>query len=71
MDNTAVLGSYSGLGFTLRVPDDHFLLLFHEDERIAIFSQTGATRESLWNQCAGHLLAHHSSTVHAGEPAYA
>jgi len=71
MDNTAVLGSYSELGFTLRVPDDHFLLLFHDDERIAVFSQLGATLECLRNQCAGHLLTHHGSTVHAGEPVYA
>ena len=70
MDNTAALGSYSGLGFTLHVPDDHFLLLFHDDERIAVFSQIGATPESLRSQCAGHLLTHHRSTVHAGEPVY-
>jgi len=46
-------------GFTLEHPDDHVLLLLHEGELIARFSQTGATQESLWEECARHLVRKH------------
>jgi len=45
-------------GFTLAHPDDHILLLMHEGEQIAVFSQTGATQESLQRECAKHLEGH-------------
>lgn len=46
-------------GFTLEHPDDHVLFLMHEGERIAVFSQLGATEESLQAECANHLVNKH------------
>ena len=42
-------------GFSLCHPDDHVVLLMHEGEQVAIFSQTGATRESIEAECEKHL----------------
>ena len=53
------LGQFSRWGFTLQHPDDHLLLLMHEGELVARFSQTGATEESLQEECARHLALHH------------
>jgi hypothetical protein len=63
--NQTALGSFCHLGFVLEAPDDHALFLFHEDDRIAVFSQTGATPESLRNECSKHLVVNHSSTLFA------
>ena len=57
------LGGFWHLDFRLEVPDDHVLFLTHEGERIAIFSQTGATATSIRNECAKHLAARHCSPV--------
>ena len=46
-------------GFTLEDSDDHVLLLLHEGELVARFSQTGATEESLQEECAKHLVIKH------------
>jgi hypothetical protein len=53
------LGEFANWGFTLGHPDDHLLLLMHEGEQVAVFSQTGATQESLQEECARHLEEKH------------
>ena len=53
------LGEFACQGFTLEHPDDHLLFLMHEDERVAVFSQTGATQESLQEECTRHLEEKH------------
>lgn len=53
------LGEFADRGFTLEHPDNHVLLLMHEGEQIAVFSQTGATREGLQRECARHLAEKH------------
>lgn len=53
------LGEFARWGFTLEHPDDHMLLLLHEGEQIATFSQTGATEESLQAECSKHLVIKH------------
>jgi len=53
-----VLGEFSRWGFTLEYPDDHVVLLTHEGELVARFSQLGATEASLQKECARHLVTH-------------
>ena len=53
------LGEFADRGFTLKHPDDHVLLLIHEGEQIAVFSQTGATQKGLQRECARHLTNKH------------
>jgi hypothetical protein len=53
------LGEFANWGFTLEHPDDHLLLLLHEGEQVAVFSQTGATEECLQAECADHLVTKH------------
>ncbi len=53
------LGEFAGQGFTLEHPDDHLLLLMHEGEQVAVFSQTGATESSLQDECIKHLAENH------------
>ncbi|MBA7615835.1 hypothetical protein ES703_23122 [subsurface metagenome] len=53
------LGQFARRGFTLAHSDNHILLLMHEGEQIAVFSQTGATQESLQRECARHLAEKH------------
>lgn len=62
------LGTYYELGFDLVTPDDDVLFLLHEGERIAIFSQTGATGESIRSCCSSHLLVNHSRAVYQADP---
>ena len=50
-------------GFSLSHPDDDIVLLMHEDEQIAVFSQTGATRESIEVECKKHLLEEHNQQI--------
>ena len=54
------VGNFANYGFTLEHPDDHVVALLHEGERIAIFSQTRATEESIQAECAKHLVMKHS-----------
>ena len=35
----AALGEYHVQGFRLTAPDDHVLVLHHNDQRVAVFSQ--------------------------------
>jgi len=53
------LAAFVNFGFTLYCPDDHTLVLLHEGRSIAIFSQLGATPESLQAECARHLVIKH------------
>ena len=53
------LGTFVNFGFTLEHPDDHLILLLHDGEQVAIFSQTGATEGSLQHECARHLVMKH------------
>ena len=53
------LGQFIHWGFTLYHPDDHVVALLHEGRSIALFSQTGATAESLQAECANHLALCH------------
>ncbi len=53
------LGLYVNRGFTLEHPDDHILLLKHENQKVAMLSQTGATEESLQAECSKHLVMKH------------
>jgi len=54
------LGMFSQCGFILEHPDDHVVILMHQGEQVAVFSQTGATPDSLQNECAKHLAMEHS-----------
>ncbi len=47
-------------GFSLSHPDDDIVLLMHEGEQVAVFSQTGATRESIEAECEKHLSEEHN-----------
>ena len=50
-------------GFSLCHPDDHVVLLMHEGEQVAVFSQTGATRESIEAEYKKHLLEEHNQQI--------
>ena len=52
------LGDYYKSGFEIYCPDDHVILVVHEGEYIAVFSQTGARPETIQKECAGHLVLH-------------
>jgi len=53
------LGEFADRGFTLKHPDGHVLLLIHEGEQIAVFSETRATQKGLQRECARHLAEKH------------
>ena len=53
------LGTFVNFGFTLQEPDDHVLVLLHDERGIGIFSQAGATSESLQAECSLHLVKCH------------
>lgn len=53
------LGEFVRWGFTLVHPDDHILVLLHDGELVARFSQLGAIGESLQAECAQHLAMKH------------
>jgi hypothetical protein len=53
------VGCFANHGFTLETSDDHVAVLLHRGERIAVFSQTGATQESIQAECARHLVQEH------------
>ena len=52
-------GEFANRDFTLEHQGDHILLLLHKGELVARFSQTGATPESLQEECARHLIMKH------------
>jgi len=60
---TQGLGEFARHGFTWEQPDDHLLLLMHEGEQVAVFSQTGATADSLRKECRKHMVMNHGWTV--------
>jgi len=47
----AALGEYQAKGFRLVEPDDHTLILFHQDEQVAVFSLGGALIPSIHQAC--------------------
>ena len=53
------LGSFAEMGFMLEPHGDDIVLLLHEGEFIARFSQLGATEESIQAECARHLVNKH------------
>ena len=53
------LGEFAFRGFTLEHDGDMALFLLHEGERVATFSQVGATGGSLQHECAKHLVMKH------------
>jgi hypothetical protein len=57
-----VLGKFfTRYGFTLGHPDDLVVILYHQGEEIATFSQTSryTTQGRLRMECAEHLVAKH------------
>lgn len=58
-DERPVLGLFATRGFALENDGDTVFFLLHEGERAAVFSQTGATEESLQVECARHLVSKH------------
>ena len=56
---TQGVGSFASHGFALKTLDDHVAILFHEGEKVAVFSQTGANGESIQTECARHLVQKH------------
>lgn len=53
------LGVFAQRGFILEHPDDHVVVLIHHGKEVAWFSQTGATPESLQEECTKHLVIEH------------
>ena len=53
------LDEFARWGFTLEPHGDHVVLLLHQGELVARFSQTGATDQSLQAECARHLVTEH------------
>ena len=53
------LGPFEQRGFTLEHHGDHVVVLQHQGELVARFSQTGATEQSLQAECARHLVTEH------------
>ncbi len=53
------VGMFADRGFALQHLGCEVVLLLHEGELVARFSQTGATEESLQAKCAKHLAMCH------------
>ena len=53
------LGQFVYWGFTLEHDGAMALFLLHEGEFVARFMQTGATEQSLKEECAKHLVMKH------------
>ena len=53
--HTHGVGEFNRHGFTVEHPDDHLLFLVYGGKRIAVFSQIGATEESIHKECQKHL----------------
>jgi hypothetical protein len=51
-----VLGAFAEEGFLVDEPDtDHVVVLRHNGQEVAAFSQDGVTKESIQNECATYL----------------
>ncbi|GAI68947.1 unnamed protein product [marine sediment metagenome] len=53
------LGDFAHRGFTLEYDGATVVLLLHEGEPVARFSQAGATEEGIQAECAKHLVIKH------------
>lgn len=53
------LGEFARWGFTLEHDGAVALFLLHEGELVGRFYQTGATKDSIQNECARHLVMKH------------
>ena len=53
------VGMFARQGFTLEHLGCEVVLLLHEGEFVARFSQIGATEESLQAECSKHLAVKH------------
>lgn len=53
------LGQFANFGFTLEHDGAMSVFLLHEGKLVGRFSQTGATEESLQNECSLHLVKCH------------
>ena len=56
------LGTFAHRGFTLEHDGAMAVFLLHEGKQVARFIQTGATPESLQEECALHLAKCHGWT---------
>ena len=56
---TQGLGEFSRWEFTLEHDGCEVVLLLHEGGLVGRFYQTGATEESLQEECASHLVEKH------------
>ncbi len=50
------LGEYHQQGFRLIEPDDHTLVLYYHDEKVAIFSLQGALIPTIRTTCQMYLI---------------
>ena len=64
---TAALGEYRDKGFSIEAPDDHFAILYHHDEKLAVFSQQGMTIKELHLECERHLAEHYVKELTGGQ----
>jgi hypothetical protein len=55
-------------GFTLKYPDDDVMVLLHEGEQVAVFSQAGATESSLQLERIRHMVNCHGWRMGVGVP---
>ena len=53
-------------GFTLKYPDDDVLVLLHEGEEVAVFSQAGAIESGLQVECIRHMVKYHGWRIGGG-----
>ncbi len=53
------VGMFADRGFALQQLGCEVVLLLHEGELVARFSQTGATEQSIQAACAKHLAVKH------------
>ncbi|MBA7569093.1 hypothetical protein ES708_10830 [subsurface metagenome] len=53
------LGQFARWGFTLEHLGDHVVVLRHQGELVARFSQLGATEGNIQAECARHLVMKH------------
>lgn len=52
----AALGEYQEKGFRLTEPDDHTLMLYYHDEKVAVFSAQGALIPAIHRTCENWLM---------------
>jgi len=51
----AALGDYHAKGFKLLEPDDHTLVLYFQDDKVAVFGCQSALIPAVHNACREHL----------------